>query len=243
MKFKSKANNNCDLAAGTVTVNNVFVHWIRELNIVRYGDERPILPTINTVNVYRYLDELLKYMPKEDLTKMENNLIYCTGKVILADGPDRRANNVANAVDAPKRTDATLTKRIEKFPDQLKNGCIYRIPLKFLCSLGLVKQCVKFNTKFTLMLETEVNKLCETNVNDANPLVTVDADIVLTSAPYVQYEQIELDPNFRAHLEITLTANSFLRTGIQKTPYQKTFEINVGSQSHVIDFMGANKQF
>ena len=45
------------------------------------------------------------------------------------------------------------------------------------------------------------------------------------------------------YLESTLTANSFLRTGIQKTPYQKIFEINVGSKSHVIDFMGANKQF
>ena len=45
------------------------------------------------------------------------------------------------------------------------------------------------------------------------------------------------------YLESTLTANSFLRTGIQKTPYQKIFEINVGSKSHVVDFMGANKQF
>ena len=47
--------------AGTVTAN-VFTHWIRELNIVRYGDERPVLPTTNTVNVYRYSDGLLKYM-------------------------------------------------------------------------------------------------------------------------------------------------------------------------------------
>ena len=45
------------------------------------------------------------------------------------------------------------------------------------------------------------------------------------------------------YLESTLTANSFLRTGIQKPSYQKSFEINVGSQSRVVDFMGANKQF
>ena len=97
-------------------------------------------------------------------------------------------NNVANTVDAPKITEANLTKRIEKFQDQLKNERIYRIPLKFMCSLGLVNQCVKFNAKFTLMLETEMNKLFETNVNDANPLVNVDADIILTSTPYHQYE-------------------------------------------------------
>ena len=77
MKFKSKANNNNDLVAGTVTVNNFFAHWIREINIVRYGDEKPIFLTTNMVDVYRYLDELLKHMPKEDLTAIENNLLYC----------------------------------------------------------------------------------------------------------------------------------------------------------------------
>ena len=93
------------------------------------------------------------------------------------------------------------------------------------------------------MLETEMNELFETNVNDANLPVTVDTEIILTSAPCLQYEKIELDPNFRAYLESKLTANSFLRRGIQKTHYQKTFEINVGRQSHIVDFMVANKQF
>ena len=95
-------------------------------------------------------------MPKEDLRTMENNWLYCKEKVILADGWDRRANNATNAVDGPKRTDGNLTQKIEKFQDQLKDQRIYRTPLKFLCSLELVNQCVKFNTKFTLMLETKM---------------------------------------------------------------------------------------
>ena len=33
------------------------------------------------------------------------------------------------------------------------------------------------------MLETKINKLFETNVNDANALVTVDADIISTLVP------------------------------------------------------------
>ena len=49
-------------------------------------------------------------MPKEDFTTMKNNLLYCKEKVILADEQDRGLNNVANAVDAPKRTDGNLTK-------------------------------------------------------------------------------------------------------------------------------------
>ena len=56
--------------------------------------------------------------------------------------------------------------------------------------------------------------------------------------PSLQYGKIEFDLNFRAYLESILTANSLLRTGIQKT-----LEVNVGSQSRVADFMGVNKQF
>ena len=46
------------------------------------------------------------------------------------------------------------------------------------------------------------------------------------------------------YLESTLTGNSFLRTGTQKKkhPIKKIFKINVGSQSHVVDFMGTNKK-
>ena len=130
MKFKSKTDNNNDLAADTVTINNFFAQRIRKLNIVRYGDETAILPTANTVDVYWCSDESLKHMPKEDLTTTENNLLYCKGKVILADGRDRRANSVANAVDARKRADANLTKRIEKFQDQLKDETCLQDSLK-----------------------------------------------------------------------------------------------------------------
>ena len=69
-------------------------------------------------------------MPKEDLTTTENNLLYCKEKVILADGRDRRANSVANAVDARKRADANLTKRIDKFQDQLKDETCLQDSLK-----------------------------------------------------------------------------------------------------------------
>ena len=70
------------------------------------------------VDVYRYSDELLKRMPKENLTAMVKTLLYFTEKDILIKRREPKANNVANAV-----------KRIEKFQDQLKNDPIYRIPL------------------------------------------------------------------------------------------------------------------
>ena len=141
------------------------------------------MPTTNTVDVYRYSDELITLIPDEVLVTIENNSLYCKEKVILAAGRDRRANNVANAVDAPKITDPELTKRIQKIQYQLKYERVYSVSLKCLRSLGLLNQCIKFNTKFTLMLETEMNKFFETNANHANPAETVDADIISTSAP------------------------------------------------------------
>ena len=46
-------------------------------------------------------------MPDKELVTIENNLLHCKEKVILAAGQDRQANNVANAADAPRRTDPT----------------------------------------------------------------------------------------------------------------------------------------
>ena len=71
----------------------------------------------------------------------------------------------------------------------LKSEYVYGISLKFLRDLGLVNQCSKFNTKYILTLETEMQKLFETNVNqnaDALPR-TVDADIVFTGAMCIMY--------------------------------------------------------
>ena len=64
----------------------------------------------------------------------------------------------------------------------------------------------------------------------------VDAEILFTSAPFVQYEQILLDKNFRQHLETIMVSKKILRTDTQKIPIQKTYEINTGSDSLNVDF-------
>ena len=67
MKIKSATNNNNDIAAGVIPLNNFFAHWIKEIGIKRYGDDIPILPLTNTVKIYKYFDEMLKHMPKDAL--------------------------------------------------------------------------------------------------------------------------------------------------------------------------------
>ena len=77
---------------------------------------------------------------------------------------------------------------------------------------------------------------------DATP-PTPDVQVVLLKAPMIQYEQLTLDTNFRQYLETILFSAKVLRIGVQKTPYQKPYELQAGSQDFTIDFQGANTQF
>ena len=71
---------------------------------------------------------------------------------------------------------------------------------------------------------------------------TVTAEIIFTSAPYILFQQFQLDNNFCTHLETMLISNRALRTGIKPTPHQKSYEKNTGFQSFVVHCRGANKQ-
>ena len=75
MKIKSAADNNNDIAAGVITVNNFFAYLIKEIYIKWYGDIL-ILPLTYKVSIYRYSDEMLKHMPEKALKTIENDLLY-----------------------------------------------------------------------------------------------------------------------------------------------------------------------
>ena len=51
---------------------------------------------------------------------------------------------------------------------------------------------------------------------------SADAQIIFTKAPFIQYEQILLDQNFRQHLETIIVSKKILRMGAQKIPLRKT---------------------
>ena len=135
--------------------------------------------------------------------------------------------------------------RIDKFADQLQTEFYYRIPSRFLRNLGFVNQPVKFNTKSLLKFETDYQRLFESKANQANDSLpdSVDAKIVLTSTPYILYEQPKLDDNYRTYLEVIIISNNVLRTGIQSTPYQKSYQMARKSQSRTVTFEASARQF
>ena len=129
--------------------------------------------------------------------------MYSKKKNSVTGDCDRRLNNTTTAAD---RTDDNLTDRTTKFQNIIKVDAVYRISLKFFVDLGLVSFPFKFNTKFVFTLEKNLNKLFETNLKTQTNAVPkdIDAEIIFHSAPYIQYEQFQLDDNFRTYLETAL---------------------------------------
>ena len=246
LKIKKKTNVANDILATEITVNNFFAHWMKEIDIKRLGDDVPVLPTTNTIEIYKYSDAMLKHVPKKALKVIENDLLYLRKKVKLPAGEERRDEHTANAENANNRTDDNIDERIQKFQNQLKTDYFYRIPLKYICNLGKVNQPIRFNTKWRITFEQDMQRLFEANTNlgaAAGLPDTVDAKIILKSTPNLLYTQFKLDTNFRNYLETALVSESKLRTGIQKTPYQKNYELIAGTQSRIINFNNALKQF
>ena len=76
-----------------------------------------------------------------------------------------------------------------------------------------------------------------------NAIGAPDAQVDFVRAPYLQYEQILITKNFRQYLETIMPSLEVLRMRIQKTPCQKAYELQTGSQDIIVDFTGGNRQF
>ena len=215
MKIKKSTNVANNLTATDITVNNFFAHWIKEIDIKKLGDDIPILPTTNTVEIYKYSDAILKHIPKNALEVIENDLLYSKKKVKLPDGEDRLKKHTPNNGDADERTGDNIDERIQKFRTQLQSTYYYRIPLKYICDVGYVNTPIKFNTKWRLTFKTNMSRLFE-NANYPN---TVDAKIILDSAPYLLFHQLSLEDTYRAYFEGAMISNQILRTGLKFSPY------------------------
>ena len=56
LQIKKSTNTANDIGDDLMTLNNFFVHFIKEIDIRRYDNDIRILPTNNTVDIYRYSD-------------------------------------------------------------------------------------------------------------------------------------------------------------------------------------------
>ena len=127
----------------------------------------------------------------------------------------------------------------------MKNEHVYRIPLRYFTDLEKINFPTNINYRIKCHLETEIKKLFESRKVYASgkALPTSDVKIIFKKPPFIQYEQMLLDKNFRQYLETIMVSKKLLRMGAQISPMQKIYEINVGQDTLHIDFLGVNRQF
>ena len=239
--FVKKSNKAAQLDGNLMPVNNFFCRWFTEIDIKRYPDDMKILPTDKTVEIYDYANAQLKYLPDDSIKKLNKLFLYYNTAVYLDADTDRRDNN--NATDA-KCSKPNLTARINALHDFtfLKNE--YRIPLGLNCDLVLCNFPVQTDTRITITLERNLNKLFEdTTKRDAIPTTDLDASIEFWDRPYVDYQEITLTSAWEAYLKTIQRNETAMRMGVLPNPFQQTFEIAAGAQTVSVDFLGASRQF
>ena len=109
VQIKKGTNAAQNIDATMIMVNNFFVHWLKEVDIKLYPDDIRILPTNNTVDIYRYSEKMLKHLPAKSLDTIKETLLYDKKKVIIPGDRDRRSNTSNTPGD---RTDQNLGSRI-----------------------------------------------------------------------------------------------------------------------------------
>ena len=100
-----------------MTVDNFFGHWFTDIDIRRHPDDKRILPTNNSLDIYQYSNAQLKYLPEKSVKTLLETMLYSNKPVYLDADIDRRPNNND---DDNKRSDPNLTYRITLNPFNTK---------------------------------------------------------------------------------------------------------------------------
>ena len=92
------SNAAANLDADIYPINNFFTHWVKEIDILKYGTNQCLIPTSTPQEIYQYSDLMLKYLPKNVLKMIQNDLLYSKKPVIIPGGNDRRIHNNDNEI-------------------------------------------------------------------------------------------------------------------------------------------------
>ena len=111
-------------------------------------------------------------------------MLYSNKVVYLVKNTDRRPNN---DTDDNKRSDPNLTYLIAQLEHYLFEKHVYRIPLTLLHDLRKVSFAMKTDTRITITLERNLNKLFEINKKSATIAENTDALIQIYDRPYISY--------------------------------------------------------
>ena len=231
IKIKKKSDNTANIDDNLITVNSFFLLLLKERSITKYGSDKELPPTFSPWEVYQDSDQLLKHLPRDALKILQKTLLFSKKIVYFASKSyDRRNYNSKDLTYTGLTTAETTAKKknhakvlnidetISLFHSQLENEFVYRIPLRYFSDIGKINFPTKIDYRIKLFLETNMGQLFESRkvIASTATIDEADAEIIFTRAPFIQYEQILLEKNFRQHLETIMVSKKVLRMGAQK---------------------------
>ena len=151
IRFRKLSNAVHNLDADIYPVNSFFAHWIRGIDITKYGTNKPLIPTTTPKEIHRYSDSMFKNLPKNAVKIIEKDLLYCKKPSIIPANEDRRSHNNDNKAF---RTGDNLEDREDTFAAQIDSKYVYSIPLNYLCGLGKINFPTKIDLKICCLLQT-----------------------------------------------------------------------------------------
>ena len=165
--------------------------------MTKYGSDKEFPPTLSPWEVYQCSDNMLKHLPSDALKTIAKTLLYDKQPVYFADTSYAKRDHNAEGTDltglnaagqaikkAAQAKDLNIDKRIALFQGQLKNEHVYRIPLPYLCNISMINFPKKIDYRFKLFLETNLNKLFESQklLNPRAAIAAADAQIIFTKS-------------------------------------------------------------
>ena len=64
-------NQNSDIDADLITINNFFAHFVKEDSVTKYGSDTELITTFPPYEICQYANSMLKHLPKDALKTIE----------------------------------------------------------------------------------------------------------------------------------------------------------------------------
>ena len=167
-------------------------------------------------------------MPKDALKSFIKTLLNTEEDVQVFHGCNRSPHNNDNT---SLGMDHNLTNRLSKYTNTVQEKENQKIPLMFLCNIGLVNLPLKLDTKLFgifFPLKKDMNKLFKYTKKIKTIPDAPNAQILWDDIPYFRYQQIRLDNKFRMYYETVLLSKKVFQVDVQKISYQKLIELGIG---------------
>ena len=102
--FRKTLNKAQPIDDDMISVNNFFAHWIKGVNIKRYGDDIAVLPFNKTLVIYRYSEAILKHLPDDVSKTFQGDILYSKKPVIIKGNAANTINDRRNHIAAAARS-------------------------------------------------------------------------------------------------------------------------------------------